>query len=341
MEKRLIKKAALPGLIGKLSAAATLYGPVKEGDYVVFRLLRQGEEPLADYANSRNAPKQFFFPPREELLKYTRAGQSFTLTTVDGSTGEAVLFGVRPCDARSFVLLDMLFDQEQYRDPHYIDRREKTTVITLACVHPPYTTCFCTALDGTPTSGQGADILLTDLGEDYLAEFLTAKGERLLPRFGDLPVADAAASDRQQEIAARAAAEIISPPPAKKIKPVLDVSFEHKFWDTIHGKCLKCGTCTYLCPTCHCFDISDETKGESGARIRNWDSCMYPLFTKAASGHNPRPSQKERWRQRVMHKFKYYVDNFGAISCVGCGRCVQLCPVNIDIRKIISDIAEL
>lgn len=340
MEKRFIKKDALPRLIGNLSALATVYGPVKEGDYVVFRLLQKGEEPLADYANSRNAPKQFFFPPREELLKYTRTGRDFTSTAVEESTSEAVLFGVRPCDTRSFVLLDMLFDQEQYRDPYYIARREKTTVITMACVHPPYTTCFCTAVDGAPVSREGADIMLTDLGEEYLAEFLTIKGEGFLPRLGDLPTADSAA-DRLTEIAARAAGEIVSPPPAKNIKPILDRSFEHKFWDTIHGKCLKCGTCTYLCPTCHCFDISDETKGETGVRIRNWDSCMYSLFTKAASGHNPRPSQKERWRQRVMHKFKYYVDNFGAISCVGCGRCVQLCPVNIDIRKIISDIAEL
>jgi sulfhydrogenase subunit beta (sulfur reductase) len=341
MEKRLIDKAALPGLIGKLFARATVYGPVQEDGYVVFRLLQEGEQPLANYANSRNAPKQFFFPPREELLKYTRSGRDFIPTSEGESTGEAVLFGVRPCDARSFALLDMLFDQEQYRDPHYIARREKTTVITMACVHPPYATCFCTAVDGTPTSGQGADILLTDLGEEYLAEFLTQKGERLLPHLGDLPTVDAGAEAKQREIAAQAAGEITSVPPAKKIKPILDANFDHKFWDTIHGRCLKCGTCTYLCPTCHCFDISDETKGETGVRIRNWDSCMYPLFTKAASGHNPRPSQKERWRQRVMHKFKYYVDNFGAISCVGCGRCVQLCPVNIDIRKIISDIAEL
>ena len=341
MEKRLINKAALPSLIGKLSATTRVYGPVREGDYVVFRLLQEGEEPLTDYSNSRNAPKQFFFPPREELLKYTRQGQDFALAQGGGSTDEAVLFGVRPCDARSFVLLDMVFDQKQYRDPNYVDRREKTTVITLACVHPPYTTCFCTAVDGSPCSGEGADLLLTDLGEDYLAEFLTPKGERLLPSFGDLPAAGAAAAERQAEIAARAAGEIKVAPPAKKIKPILDRSFEHPFWDTIHGKCLRCGTCTYLCPTCHCFDISDETKGDQGVRIRNWDSCMYSLFTKAASGHNPRPSQKERWRQRVMHKFKYYVDNFGAMSCVGCGRCVQLCPVNIDIRKIISDIAEL
>lgn len=335
MEKRVIKKDTLPGIIARLTEDLPVYGPVNEGDYVLFRALKNGEEPLTVYANSRNAPKQFLFPPREELLKFTRVGQHMSFA----GEGEAVLFGVRPCDARSFVLLDMLFDQATYKDSYYIDRREKTTVITLACVHPPYTTCFCTAVDGTPTSSQGADILLTDLGDSYLVEFITPKGERLLTRFGE--PADEAAMMKKEEIAVRAAGEVKSAPPAKDIKPILDRIFEHPFWDTIHEKCLKCGTCTYLCPTCHCFDISDETKGSDGVRIRTWDSCMYPLFTLTASGHNPRPSQKERWRQRVMHKFKYYVDNFGAISCVGCGRCVLLCPVNIDIRKIISDIAEL
>ena len=155
--------------------------------------------------------------------------------------GQTILFGVRPCDARSFTLLDMLFDQEKYQDPYYINKRNQTTVVAVACVHPPYLTCFC----------------------------------------------------------------------------------------------------TYLCPTCHCFDISDEVKGNDGIRIRNWDSCMFPMFTKETSGHNPRPSQKERWRQRVMHKFRYYVDNFNAIACVGCGRCVMACPVNLDIRKVVADIAKL
>ncbi|MBW2651275.1 MAG: 4Fe-4S dicluster domain-containing protein, partial [Deltaproteobacteria bacterium] len=105
--------------------------------------------------------------------------------------------------------------------------------------------------------------------------------------------------------------------------------------------CLACGTCTYLCPTCHCFDITDEVKREDGKRIRSWDSCMSWLFTIETSGHNPRPSQKERWRQRLMHKFKYFADNFDAIACVGCGRCVMYCPVNIDIRKIVTDISKL
>jgi ferredoxin len=140
---------------------------------------------------------------------------------------------------------------------------------------------------------------------------------------------------------AAAAKAITKTIPAREIKKFLDENFEHPFWDTLHKKCLACGTCTFMCPTCHCFDIQDEVKAEDGKRMRNWDSCMFPLFTKETSGHNPRPSQKERWRQRVMHKFRYFVDNFNAIACVGCGRCVMYCPVNMDIRKIVEDISKL
>ena len=184
------------------------------------------------------------------------------------------------------------------------------------------------------------DLLLTDLGSEYLAEFLTPKGEELLAAFGGSP-AGAEAEKAKEGIAAKSAAEIASHIPAKEIKPILDTHFEDPFWNTLHQKCLACGTCTYLCPTCHCFDISDEVKRNDGIRIRNWDSCMFPLFTKETSGHNPRSSQKERWRQRVMHKFRYYADNFQAIACVGCGRCVMACPVNLDIRKVVTDIAKL
>jgi len=341
MEKRVIKKDALADIIKNISNDMLVYAPVQEEDNVLFKVLEKGMEPLVEYANTKNAPKNFFFPQTETMMKYFRTERGEELSEVVEEAADAVLFGVRPCDARSFVLLDNVFDDPKYKDSYYLARREKTVIISLACVHPPYTTCFCTSVGGHPLSSEGADITLTDLGDVYLAEFLTPKGEKLIEKMGNLEAADEAMDTKKQELSDIAEREIKSQIPAKDIKPWLDENFEHPFWDTIHRSCLACGTCTYLCPTCHCFDITDEVKGEEGRRIRSWDSCMSWLFTMETSGHNPRTSQKERWRQRLMHKFKYFVDNFDAIGCVGCGRCVINCPVNIDIRKIVTDISKL
>ena len=123
-----------------------------------------------------------------------------------------------------------------------------------------------------------------------------------------------------------------------QIKKALDRDFDNPLWETIHEKCLGCGVCTFLCPTCHCFDILDEGDSTQGERIRIWDSCMFPLFTLHASGANPRPGGKERMRQRVMHKFSYFLDNHEQPSCTGCGRCIRFCPVNLDIREVLGAI---
>ena len=342
MEKRIIKKESLADLVKKLTADMTVYAPVKEEDNIVYAVLDEGKEPFLAYKNTKDAPKNLFFPQAETLLRFMRTPRGMELEEDEaGKAKEVVLFGVRPCDARSFVLLDALFNQDQWKDPYYIERREKATVVSLGCVHPPYTTCFCTSVGGHPLSTDGADVLLTDLGDSYLAEFLTAKGEALLAKWGDLPKADEEADKKKAALVKQSESEIQSRIPGKEIKAWLDENFEHPFWDTIHKSCLACGTCTYLCPTCHCFDITDEVKKGEGKRVRSWDSCMYWLFTQETSGHNPRTSQKQRWRQRLMHKFKYFVDNFDAIACVGCGRCVMYCPVNIDIRKIVTDISKL
>ncbi|MDD5475452.1 MAG: 4Fe-4S dicluster domain-containing protein [Syntrophales bacterium] len=341
METRLIKKDLLAGLIKGLAQDTLVYAPVQDEDNVLFKVLEKGMEPLTEYDNTKNAPKNFFFPQQETLMRYLKKERGSELLGVPGVTAEAVLFGVRPCDARSFVLLDNIFDDPQYRDPYYVDRREKTTIISIACTRPPYTACFCTSVGGHPLSSEGVDVSLIDLGDNWLAEFVTEKGEKLMKKLGDLPKGDEQWASKKEALAEKAAGAITTKIPGKDIKPWLDENFDHPFWDTIHASCLACGTCTYLCPTCHCFDITDEIKKSDGRRVRSWDSCMYWLFTHETSGHNPRTSQKQRWRQRFMHKFKYFVDNFDAIACVGCGRCVMYCPVNIDIRKIAQDISKL
>jgi ferredoxin len=271
MEKRLIKKDTLAGIAKKLAGDMMVWAPVKKEDNVLFETIGKDGEPFFAYLNSKNAPKNVFFPHTETLMKFTRTPKGMAFSSEANKADQSVLFGVRPCDAHSFALLDKLFDQEKYQDAYYVAKRQNTTVIAMACVKPPYASCFCTSVDGEPVGSEGADILLTDIGGDYLAEFITSKGEKLAQYFGDAK-ADAAADAKKAEIAAKAKEAIQSRIPAHEVKPILDVNFDNPFWNTIHGKCLACGTCTYMCPTCHCFDISDEVKGSDGVRIRSWDS---------------------------------------------------------------------
>lgn len=176
---------------------------------------------------------------------------------------------------------------------------------------------------------------LVDLGEDFLLIGVSKKGEELIK---DLKEADDKQIEKMAKVKEKAMEAINTDPMIGKVKEELDRNFDDPIWDKIHLKCLGCGVCTYLCPTCHCFDIVDEEMKGKGVRIRIWDSCMFPLFTLHTSGHNPRKSPKERMRNRIMHKFKYFVDNFGDVACVGCGRCIQNCPVNFDIREVIREI---
>jgi ferredoxin len=208
----------------------------------------------------------------------------------------------------------------------------------LAC-NQPMSTCFCTSVGGGPFSTDGLDVLWTDLGDRYLVEAFTAQGEALIAGRPQMREAGSEDVDQKAELAARAEGTI-SGPDVQGVKEKLDGMYDSPFWLQVHRKCLGCGACTYLCPTCHCFDIQDEGDRRQGRRVRNWDTCQFSQFTLHASGHNPRISGKERMRQRMMHKFNYFVENFHAIACVGCGRCVRECPVNLDIRAVLMGIQE-
>ena len=139
-----------------------------------------------------------------------------------------------------------------------------------------------------------------------------------------------------REARAQAAAAAMAVLDFSGVKEKADASFDSPVWERIARICLGCGVCTYVCPTCHCFDITDETAGTGGVRLRTWDACQYPLYTMHASGHNPRPAKRARMRQRIMHKYSYTVDTAGTVSCTGCGRCVRQCPVNLDIRQMLA-----
>ena len=209
----------------------------------------------------------------------------------------------------------------------------------MACSSPSKT-CFCTDVGGGPYNTDGLDVLLSDVGDRFLVEILTEKGERLLHNSPYLTTATESDLSERQSIASEARDQIKPQVVVEGLKERLDCLFDEPIWNFLHETCLGCGVCTFACPTCHCFDIMDEADGDQGKRLRIWDSCQYPLFTHHSSGHNPRPSGSARMRQRIMHKFHYLAENVGLLGCVGCGRCIRNCPVNIDIRQVLNRIME-
>ena len=332
MSSQVIDKDKVGDLLRELLATHQVVAPVRRNGLVSFEALEHENDVCLDFNNSKRLPKEAFFPRSETL--FTFVGDEVEPVLLP--EGNRVLFGVRPCDARSLNLLDLVFGESEAEDPYYLKRRESTVVVGLGC-HRPQSTCFCSAVGGGPFNTDGLDVLLTDLGDRYLVESVTESGAVWVSEGQHLGEATGSDSAQKAEVAARGE-EAVSGPDLAGVKERLDTMYDDGFWDVLHRKCLGCGACTYLCPTCHCFDIVDETLGASGRRVRTWDTCQFSLFTLHTSGHNPRPSGKERMRQRVMHKFRYFVENFGETACVGCGRCVRECPVNLDIRAVVQAI---
>lgn len=324
----------------KLRSAYELIGPVKEKFYHAFQPLESGRQPDMDYINTRVSPKYVIYPQSELILECSlnENDEDYKIYKEPEKeyTPKAIL-GIRPCDADSFSLVRRNFDTEEYKDPYWLRAYESTTFVGLAC-DQPCPTCFCSSAGSGPYSDSNLDILLADNGDHYLARILTDKGEKLAEAAGWSQEAGEEADQQIEQKKQEAESAIQSKVNTDKLasQSLLDLyEATDAIWEKEAFSCINCGTCTFVCPTCWCFDVQDEVSGKKGYRIRNWDSCMYPLFTMHASGHNPRGTKVDRLRQRFMHKLKYYVDKYeNGIQCTGCGRCVQLCPVNIDIRRI-------
>ena len=327
-----IKKKDLMSFLGTLKKQYNVLVPIRKDGDVRFSEFDSGADILWDYRNTKISPKEIFFPQTEMLYEFS--GQEIVENELP--TPNYLIFGIRPCDAQAFSLLDKLFGGDDFRDTCYLKRREQATIISLACRRPQIT-CFCASVKGKPDNEEGSDIILFDLDESILVKPVTEKGEKFAESFSkwcqEAKQSEIEEKDKLMDLSLK---KVRSQVNVENIKEKLDKSFDAAFWNELHQKCLGCGICTYLCPTCHCFDITDEVRNARGKRLRCWDSCMFPLFTLHASGHNPRPSYKERMRQRIMHKFSYCPENFEEIFCVGCGRCIRDCPVNLDIREVLK-----
>lgn len=334
MDSKRINKSDLGQWLDKIAEEHELFGPQEEDGVVQFKPVASSSELNLEYANSLVPPKSLFFPPVEGLFSYRKRGEELDLEQTQPLEKDRVVVGIRKCDVESLFLLDKVFCEDLV-DEYYKERRERTALIGLACPTPPRSTCFCTTFDIDPLSPEGTDILLTDVGESYLVDVVTERGKELVELAGELFT-----SLSEQE------ADELRPPPVEMPKldleglgERLDGLWEDELWGKLSLPCLGCGICTYVCPTCHCFDIVDVGSTADGIRYRCWDSCMYKDFSLMASGVNPRPTKSERIRNRYFHKFSTFPSRYGTgYACVGCARCLVHCPGGVEITEVMEEI---
>jgi len=324
-----ISRDHLLAWLGELAGRSTLIGPKPVGEKILYKPVRSSAEIVLDFTKTDLSAKEHFLPSTEAILSMKREKKSFNVEE-SSLDGEQIIFGLRPCDARALRVLDALFLEEEPADPYYAERREKTTLIGLAC-REMGDQCFCTSLGLVPDEPNDVDLMLAEIEGGYAVQVVTDKGKALL---GAVAL---------QEVGG------VPPKPAvhQEKVPILEVGewperFDDLFWSRLSDRCLSCRLCTYVCPTCRCFDIRDsEVSDKELERLRAWDSCMAEGYRRIAGGHNPRPTKAERLRNRFYCKFCYYPQDFGPVACVGCGRCIAQCPVNVDAAEVLEGLAAL
>jgi ferredoxin len=310
---------------------ASFFAPAMRDGMVTLVEPLPGDDIILDSGNTNLPLKRFLFPWSETLYTYDNGAIEESVLP----DTQVVVLGGKPCDAHSLEHLDRVFLDECIVDPYYLRRKNNAMIISVAC-SIPRSTCFCTSVKGGPSDTRGSDMIVHVLKDMLLFESCSEKGGEFLAEHSGFMSEPGAEHIAERDRQVDAALKGMPPFDLKDIEKKLGGCFDSPVWKEISASCLGCGACTYLCPTCHCFVLHDENRFERGKRIRVQDSCMYPSFTAEASGHNPRMAKGDRVRQRVMHKFRYTMENLGEIFCVGCGRCIVDCPVNIDVRETLA-----
>lgn len=342
-----ISKDKIDELFALIGEKQPLYLPVdNETGRADFKKWEKGVKLSSNLKTVRSA-KDFFFPKTEHMVSYEMKGKEITVNDPRKEIEDFVIFGVRACDAVGFTVIDNVYLNMNPVDSYYKNRRDHGTVITLAC-NEPAKTCFCSTygIDASlnaDKNGSKGDVSAWLSGDKYFFEANTEKGKAFIEKAkAILKDEDAKAVDSlKKEISDKIEKLPFAHLDLSKFqgKDMLKI-FNSKIWEKVSEPCVGCGTCTYVCPTCMCFDVRDFKTNNGIRQIRCWDSCMFNDFTQMAA-ENPRHTQKERSRQRFMHKLMYYpMAHEGLFSCVGCGRCLESCPVNMNIVKVIKAVQE-
>ena len=333
-----IARNSLDALYKAIAGQKDLFLPVKQNGFTNFAAYTEDADVDIETTKTVKSPKDAFFPQSETLYTCSKCDKKLCIEASPRRDTDFVVFGMRACDARALKVLDNVFLSEPV-DTFYAARREHGTLVVLACGRPD-TSCFCRVF-GIDASDPTADAdVAAWLCGDYLYwQPVTEKGTALTDMLGGL-LADtdnAAVGEEKKKIS-----DIIGKLPYSDLSlegwngGATDEKFNSPVWEKLYTSCLGCGTCTFMCPTCQCYDIKDYNTGNGVQRYRCWDSCMYSDFTLMAAV-NSRTSQMQRFRQRFMHKLVYYpANNGGMYSCVGCGRCVDRCPSHLNIVKVIK-----
>ena len=329
---------AMNSVFAEISKAAALYLPVDGSDGAAKYTKWEEGVTWSNALNTVRSPKDFFFPQMENLMEFKTSGKNIEVIDTRSEMEDFVVFGVRACDVKSFEVLDRVFIKEPV-DSYYASKREHGTIVAVACGRPSET-CFCQTFGINPAEPAG-DVSVWKTETEVFFRANTEKGEVFMSKLSGLTeeCGDDAVNAEKEKIAA-----IMNKLPLKDLTTdafgggKTKEFFDAPEWDELSQTCLGCGTCTFVCPTCQCYDIKDFNTGNGVIRYRCWDSCMYSEFTKMAHGNN-RLTQKERFRQRFMHKLVYYPENNdGLFSCVGCGRCLSKCPISMNIVKVMKKI---
>ncbi len=340
MEYRFLSKKGVASFAAGLLKEFRVYGPVKKDGFPMYGEVASPDELNLLHTPTHLSPKQYLFPPKETLLRFKSSEfEKCSIAPVVEAYDQA-LFGVHPCDIHAIRLLDRVFAYGT-PDVNYLKRRERTVIIGIDCL--PDEHCFCKSVN-TMKAESGFDIFLHDIGAGFLAEIGTQRGKDLLSKHTKTRKATSREIAKIEKTLEKKAESFITKinAEASPLPLLYSGSYSSHVWEKIGKICYGCGSCNNVCPTCYCFDVRDEIKANltEGERYRVWDACLLEDFAKVAGGHSFRKTRAERLRHRFNRKFQYQVDRFGGLFCVGCGRCIRTCLVNINIAEVTNELIE-